>query len=451
MIDHDPRTIVVVGGGITGLAAAFEAAKRGARVTVLEAGDRFGGKIWSPEFEGRPVDAASDMFLARVPWALDLVGELGLSDELISPATSAAWIWARGRARRLPQGLVLGVPTSIPAVARSGILSPLALARAGLDLVRPRFPRADADDIAVGALIRHRFGSAVNGYLVDPLLGGINAGHTDTLSLGAAVPQLVEALTTNRSLLVGLRGQQATNPPDPSRPVFHSLRGGMGRLVDALVDRLRSLGVELRSETAIDDLSALDPADGVVLALPAHAAVPLLASQAPRAAELLGTIDAASVAVVIADYERSAVPGALEGSGLLVPSPEGRQISAVSWTSSKWPTVARDGRATLRISMGRDGNDDVVDLTDDALLRVVVAELHDLMGIVDEPMASRVVRWPRAFPQYRPGHLRLVAEIERAVAESVPHVRVAGASYRGLGIPACIRQGRAAAASLLPS
>ncbi len=448
----DPRTVVVVGGGITGLAAAFEAATRGARVTVLEAGGRFGGNIWTPEFEGRPVDAAADMFLARVPWALDLVTELGLTDELVSPAANAAWIWARGRARRLPQGLVLGVPTSIPAVARSGILGPLALARAGLDLVRPRYPRRNADDIAVGELIRHRFGRAVNGYLVDPLLGGINAGHTDTLSLAAAVPQLVDGLTGHRSVLVGLRSHLATNPPDPSRPVFHSFRGGMGRLVEALVERLESMGVELVANTPVATLSEVaSSADGVVVALPAHAAAALVRTSAPRAADLLATIDAASVAVVLADYDADAVPMHLDGSGLLVPSPEGRRISAVSWASSKWPTIARDGRATFRISVGRDGDDLATKLDDERLLAIVGSELRSLMGIVAEPLATRVLRWPRAFPQYRPGHLRLVDTIERTLMDEARHVRVAGASYRGLGIPACIRQGRDAAASLLAS
>jgi oxygen-dependent protoporphyrinogen oxidase len=234
--------------------------------------------------------------------------------------------------------------------------------------------------------------------------------------------------------------------------VFHSFVGGMGRLVDALVEHLRAAGVDLRLDAAVDDLGDLLDSDAIVLAIPAHAAAGILSSAAPWASELLGTIEAASVALVIADYARDDVPGPLAGSGLLVPTPEGRSVSAVSWTSSKWPTVARDGRATLRISLGRDGDGPAgpVDLPDNALLGVVDRELRDLMGIVEPPLATRIVRWKRSFPQYRPGHLRLVAEIERTLGVDAPDVRVAGASYRGLGIPACIRQGREAAASLFP-
>jgi oxygen-dependent protoporphyrinogen oxidase len=447
-----------VGGGITGLAAAHELVGAGASVSVLEADDRLGGKILTTELAGRPVDCGPDMFLARVPWALQLVRELGLAGELVQPTTGAAWVWARGRARRLPEGMVLGVPTSVTAVARSGILGPGAVLRAGLDLVRPRYRyRAgqtfgapgptvawaqDPDDIAVGAIVRHRFGRAVNERLVDPLLGGINAGQTDRLSLAASAPQLVDVFTGSRSLLLGLRAQRREHPPDPTAPVFHSFAGGMQRLVDVLVERLRTAGVELRTGAAVDSL----PEGPVVLAVPAHAAARLVPDDlAPSFARIAH----ASVVVVALDLPVSAFPHPLEGSGLLVPRPEGRLATAVTMASTKWPTLAQPGRVTLRVSAGRVGDDRAIELGDDELLATIQRELHDLLGVTADPVAARISRWPRSFPQYEPGHLGRVAHLERVVAEWRPDVALAGAAYRGVGIPACIRQGREAARRLL--
>jgi protoporphyrinogen/coproporphyrinogen III oxidase len=450
--------VTVVGGGITGLAAAFELAGAGASVTVLEADDRLGGKILTTDLDGRPVDCGPDMFLARVPWGLELVGELGLTGELIQPATGAAWVWARGRARRLPEGMVLGVPTSVAAVARSGILGPGAVARAGLDLVRPRYRyRAgqswgapgptvpwsqDPDDIAVGAVVRHRFGRAVNERLVDPLLGGINAGQTDRLSLAASAPQLVEVFTKHRSLLRGLRAQRAANPPDPTAPVFHSLAGGMQRLVDVLVDRLRAGGVELRTGAAVDSV----PDGPVVLAVPAHAAARLVPDDI---APLFARIAHASVAVLAIDLPDSAIPEPLAGSGLLVPRPEGRLTTAVTMASTKWPSIAVPGRTTLRVSAGRIGDDRAMQLDDAQLLVEIARELRELLGVRADPVAVRISRWPQSFPQYEPGHLGRVAHLEQVVAAWRPDIALAGAAYRGVGIPACIRQGREAARRLL--
>jgi oxygen-dependent protoporphyrinogen oxidase len=450
--------VTVVGGGITGLAAAHELVGAGASVTVLEADDRLGGKILTTDLAGRPVDCGPDMFLARVPWGIQLVRELGLGDELVQPTTGAAWVWARGRARRLPEGMVLGVPTSVTAVARSGILGPGAVMRAGLDLVRPRYRyRAgqglghpgptvawtqDPDDIAVGAIVRHRFGRTVNERLVDPLLGGINAGQTDRLSLAASAPQLVDVFTSSRSLLMGLRAQRRAHPPDPSAPVFHSLAGGMQRLIDALVARLRAAGVELRTGAPVDAL----PEGPVVLAVPAHAAARLVPEEI---APSFTRIAHASVVVVAIDLPSDAIGHPLDGSGLLVPRPEGRLATAITMASTKWPALARPGVTTLRVSAGRIGDDRAIELGDDELLATIQRELHDLLGVTADPVAVRINRWPRSFPQYEPGHLGRVAHLERLVAEWRPDVALAGAAYRGVGIPACIRQGREAAQRLL--
>ena len=439
--------IAVVGGGITGLAAAYELVQLGEEVVVLEASDRLGGKIRTSSFAGRPVDEGADAFLARVPWAVDLCKELGLTDDLVAPAQGSALVWAKGALRPIPEGVVLGVPTGVASLARSGLISPLGLLRAGLDLVLPR-RRIDGDR-SVGELIRSRMGGEVLELLVDPLLGGINAGDADRLSVDASAPQLADAARRHRSLILGLRGA----PKAPPGPVFHAHPGGMERLVDAVVARLA--GIDIRLGAPVDRLVAdggryrLEPAgvtaDRVVVATPAFAAADLLADAAPEAAARLRAIDYSSVAVVTMAFPRSSVPGPLDASGYLVPKREGRLTTAVSWSSSKWTHLGGGDEVILRASAGSYGDGRALALDDDALVDALTAELREATGVTGAPTATRVTRWDRAFPQYTPGHLARVEEIERSVANALPGVHLAGAAYRGIGIPACIRQGREAA------
>ncbi len=457
------RRVAVVGGGITGLAAAHALQAAGAEVVLLEAGDRLGGKIHTEDFDGLPVDTGPDAFLARVPWATALCRELGLGDQLVSPS-SGAWIWSRGRLHALPDGLVLGVPARLRPLARSGILSPLGRARAGLDVVLPRRTgRAGDGDVAVGRLVRARLGHEVAERLVDPLVGGINAGDADHLSTAAAVPQLADVARRHRSLVLGLRAQRRANPPDPAAPVFYSLPGGLGVLVDALAAALGAVDVRMRTR-----VTALTPAPGgfrldtegpdgpadlpvgaVVLATPAFVTAPLLAGHVPAAAAHLGAIEHASVALTLMAFPSAAVPGPLEGTGLLVPRPERTLTTAVTWASSKWPHLARPDRVLLRVSAGRHGDRRALELDDGDLVSALLPELERIMGIRDAPAGWRVHRWERSFPQYTPGHLDRVAAVEAAVAEALPGVALAGAAYRGVGIPACIRQGQQAAQRVL--
>jgi oxygen-dependent protoporphyrinogen oxidase len=282
----------------------------------------------------------------------------------------------------------------------------------------------------------------VNERLVDPLLGGINAGQTDRLSLAAAAPQMVDVFTKSRSVLLGLRAQQAANPPAPGAPVFHSFAGGMQRLIDALVARLRDAGVELRTGAPVAAL----PDGPVVLAVPAHAAAALVPEELAPA---FARIAHASVVVAALDLPEGSFGHPIEGSGLLVPRPEGRLATAITMASAKWPALARPGVTTVRVSAGRIGDDRAIEMGDDELLAAVQRDLHDLLGVRADPLAVRITRWPRSFPQYEPGHLGRVAHLEARVAEWRPDVALAGAAYRGVGIPACIRQGREAARRLL--
>jgi oxygen-dependent protoporphyrinogen oxidase len=419
--------VAVVGGGITGLTAAYRAAQAGHRVTLFEAGDRLGGKLITSEFDGRPVDEGPDAFLARVPHAVELCRELGLADELVAPATGQAFVWTRGRLRPLPEGLVLGVPTDLPALARSGILSWAGMARAGLDVVLPASRLGD--DPSVAAVVTARFGREASERLVEPLLGGIHAGRADGLSLASTAPQL--AASQHRSMLLGLRGTR----PSLDGPVFLSLQGGMGRLAECLAERIEQAGVDVRLG---HPLAALPAADMVVLTTPARATAALLDPVSPDAAAELRRIPHASVVLATLAYPAHAFPAPLAGSGFLVPRVDGKLMTACSFGSNKWPHWSRPGQVVLRVSAGRAGDERAMALSDEDVVAALHTELGQALGVTSPPTARRVTRWVDGFPQYAPGHAARVARIEAALARDAARVRLAGAALHGVGIPACI-------------
>jgi len=459
--------IAVVGGGITGLVAAREAARAGAEVTIIEPA-RLGGKVQASAFDGAVLDEAADAFLARVPEGVALCRELGIDGELVSPSARRAHVWSRGALRVLPEGQVLGVPTDLDELRQSGILSPDGFARVG----NPPPLHVPAGDVAIGHLMRSQLGDEAAERLVDPLVGGINAGDTDRLSLAATVPQLDAAVRSRAPSLIEACRAQRAGVADPGAPVFFAPRDGMGALVDALVLDLSRRGGEVVSGSAASiervgrswhvavDLGAttgdaqtsaraLLAADGVVIATPAATASMLVRDLAPRSATLLAGVPYASVALVSLATPRDAIERELDGSGFLVPRVEGRAVTACSWTSSKWPHLAGDGTVWLRASVGRDGDDAVLARPDDSLVAAVLTDLRDTMALLGSPTDVRVSRWPGSFPQYRPGHLDRVEAVERDLASTTPGLVVAGAALRGLGVPACIRQGAAATRQVL--
>ena len=431
--------VAVVGAGITGLAAGYEAANAGAEVVVYEAAERAGGRILTTELAGQPVDEGADAFLARVPWAVELCQELGLAGELVSPAQRAAFVYSRGELRALPQPNVLGVPLDFDTLAASGIVSD-----GGVDRARQEPDLAGSplvDDESVGSLVRRRLGDEVADRLVDPLVGGINASSIDDLSVRAALPQLAEAAARGPSLVRELSRVAALSTADPEAPVFYSLPDGVGRLTDELVSRL---GQQLRLSSPVTDLGELD-ADQVIVTLPADVASALIAPVSSAAADLLGEIDYASVVLVSLAFSAADVDHPMAGSGYLVPAVEGRTITACSWTSSKWGHVGSPDTVVMRVSVGRYGDDRALSFDDDALLDVVRTDLAATMGLEAEPHTVRISRWERSLPQFRPGHLELVADIKQVLAQDAPWLQVTGAWARGLGVPACINQGRKAA------
>lgn len=447
--------LVVVGAGISGLAAAWEAADAGADVVLLDAGRRAGGKLASTMLAGRRIDTGADAFLARRPEAVQLVRDVGLGDALVEPATSSAYLWSGGHLRRLPDGLVLGVPGDLVALARSRVLSPAGLGRAALDLVLRGEPVVAGHDVAVGPLIRSRMGREVHERLVDPLLGGINAGDSDHLSLQAGVPQLAAAVEGQRSLLIGAWKTRRQGRRSPRGPLFSSVEGGLGRFAEQVARRLGERGVKVvlgfeaerlerrgQGWSVVTGRGARFTGDAVVLALPPGPAAVLLEPHAPTSAARLGEIESASVAMVLLAYRQEDVGRDLDGSGFLVPRREHRLMTACSWASTKWPAVAPPGMVVVRVSAGRAGDSRALHHGDDVLVARLHKELAEALDLRAEPAAHHVTRWVDAFPQYRPGHADLVSAVEAGLPAGL---EVAGAAYRGVGIPACIGSGRAAA------
>ncbi|HWG72593.1 MAG TPA: protoporphyrinogen oxidase [Acidimicrobiales bacterium] len=439
--------VAVIGGGIAGLAAAWELQER-AEVTIFEPG-RLGGKILTTDFCGHRVDEGPDAFITRTPEAVELCAELGLTGELVAPAAGRTLLWSGGRLRPLPEGLVLGVPRAMGPLLRSRLLSPLGLVRAGLDLVLPSSP--SAGDVAVAELVGRRFGDQVTRRLVEPLVGGIHAARVDDLSAAATVPQLLAAANGTRSLLLGLRRQQAGAETGPA---FLAPRGGVGRVVDRLVERLVGAGTWVRAQRAVRariladgrvDVDGDGPFGGVVLATGATETSRILGDQAPID---LRDLESTSVVVVTLAFSGRDLPSPEGANGILVPPGEGKLMTACSFGSNKWPQWSGPGVTVLRVSAGRHGDDRAPGLGDADLVARLVDEVNDALGTHAGPVAMRVSRWPGSFPLYRVGHLERVERVQGDLARRAPNVVLAGASYGGAGIPACIASGRRAARSL---
>jgi oxygen-dependent protoporphyrinogen oxidase len=446
--------VVVVGGGISGLSAAWRIAEYAvdAEVVVLEAADAVGGKLRVASVAGIPVDVGAEALLARRPEGVELAKAAGLGDALIEPLTTSAAVFAGGAPHPLPARTMLGVPGDVSALRSSGVLSDAAVARVdGEGLLPPLEPLLD--DVAVGRLVRRRLGDEVVDRLVEPLLGGVYAGRADELSLRATMPALAAQLRAGGSSLVRAAAAVSLGAAGSSGPVFASLAGGLGRLPVALAAGGRftvRTGVTVRTIRHTPAGFALDcgpvprpelvEADAVIVATPPGKAARLLRDVAPAAGAELSTVDTASMAIVTLAYRDVTAP---PGSGLLIGSHEGYRVKAVTLSSQKWP-ITREGLTVLRASIGRIGEAADLQRDDAELIALVRHELSALIGVDALPVDALVTRWGGGLPQYAVGHLEKVARIRAAVA-AVPGLAVCGATYDGVGIPACIASGRQAA------
>jgi oxygen-dependent protoporphyrinogen oxidase len=454
---------VIVGGGISGLSAAYEFVRRGWQIEVHEASNRWGGKIWSSPVGDRLVDAGPDAILARAEAGIGLCRELGLDDEITHPiAAKPAYLFIDDTLHLLPAGTVLGVPVDLSVLDQTDLITDHGRRQAARDLELP--PPDLNNDMPLGRLCRERLGNELTDRLIDPLIGGINASDIDQLSLRAAAPLLAKAVSDHGSLIRGIAalypnigatlGSQQPVPEASSKskpvgtraPVFFSLQAGIARLIERLVQELPENALHLNSP--IEHVRQLDPeADAIVVAVPAGAGARLLADVTPATKHLDG-INYAGVSQVTV-----ALPGQtpLDAAGILFPRVGGTVLTASTWLSSKWPHYQQSDVALVRLTSGRFGDDRAARLDDETLTSTLLAELNGAFPIEVEPLATRVHRWPRALPQYEPGHLERVAEVRAELTAADRRIRLVGAAYDGIGIPACIAAARQAAVSLIES
>ena len=448
------RHVVIIGAGITGLAAAAHLVQHEPTisVTVLEQSERVGGVIHASPFAGLDsVDESADAFLVRSPSALELTSLVGLGNDLVHPATGEAYIW-HDELHDIPVNTVLGVPASFGSIWSTPLFSPRAKVRASLEPLLPR--RRGRTSASLGGAIRARFGNEVLERVVDPLVGGIYATDTDSFSVHG-MPQLDELLAGRRSLMSGAREMLATRRE--SGPVFAAPRAGMSALVSSTADFVRSRGASLLTNSRVNSIrrdgdryvvvgDANDVvADAVIVTSPAKHSAPILNALSGDAAAMLAQREHASIVMVTLAVSRAQWPEWLNGSGYLVTKPRQTAITAASFASNKWAHLrGADGAMILRISLGRDGMP-MHHHDDETLVKLALADLNWHLDLDLQPHAHRVTRWIDSFPQYRPGHEAHVLQLDQVLANDAPGVVLAGASYRGIGIPACVADGRRAA------
>ncbi len=442
--------VVIVGGGIAGLAAAHALAKAKVSFALVEAQPRFGGVIATAREGGFLLEGGPDSMLAQKPEAIALCRELGLGDRLVptNPERRTVFVLHRRTLHPLPEGMVLAIPTRIAPFVKSGLFSWPGKLRMGLDLVLPR--RRERADESIASFLRRRFGQEAVDRLGEPLLAGIHAGDPERLSIRGTFPRFAELEDRYGSLI---RGMLSAAPPKrlgPPPAAFYSLAGGLGELVDALVaalpqgSLLRGHAVRALSrddagfEIELDDQRLA--ARAVLMAVPAPHAAPLVAGLAPEAARALAGVSFASSATVLLGYRRDDVAHPLDGYGMVIPITEGLRTSAFSFFSTKFPGRAPEGHVLMRGFVGGVRDPAVLELDDAALVDLVVREMTPVIGLRGAPVLTRVFRWPRGTPQLEVGHLERMAALERTLA-AVPGLFLTGAGIRGTGLPDGIADG----------
>lgn len=440
---HVAGSTLVLGSGISGLATAYYLRRGGSAVTVLEASPHIGGKVSTLEVAGLPVDVGPDAFLSRGADLRQLIEDLGLTGDIVEPQTGGSYIWSRGKLRPIPPGAAFGLPDRLVPLLRSGLLSPLGVARAGFDIVLPA--TKTNDDPSIADLVRPRFGDDVYHRMVEPLLGGVHAGDPAQLSARSTVPEIYAIASGSRSVYLSMR--KRPKPTGKRQAPLVSLRGGMGRLTQALA---REVDVRLNTPATtlertadgwrVNDLTA----DHVVLATPAYVTAELLRATAPELANEL-QIPYVDVANATLAFRPSDVPALPLGTGFLVPPIEREFIVGCSWLTNKWPHLVNDDVVLIKCMVGRAGDRRWLPMSDAEIVEGVRDGLARILGIDAEPQETLVQRWPRAMPQYVVGHAERLSRIDRLTP---PGLHLTGAAYRGAGLAACTTGAVATATSI---
>jgi protoporphyrinogen/coproporphyrinogen III oxidase len=461
--------IAVIGGGITGLSAAFFADSKiresglDAEYVLFEADNRLGGKISTDHTDGFVIENGPDSFLARKKSAAELGGSVGLNDTLVYNNATSAFIYNSGSLYPMPGGAIMGIPTQWSPFLATGLLSPKAKLRAAADLVLPRTNKGEGDR-SLGEFFRSRLGDEVVDRLIEPLLSGIYAGDINDISLEATFPQFQKMEDKHRSLILGMKSSLAKGPGESSgkavkkRGMFQTYTGGLDSLVEAVSGELREGAV--RTATAVKQIEkhgeeyllrfpdgTEEAFDRVIVTTPHHITASLFGDDPGLA--FLRDMTATSVATVAMAFDESAVKEDIEGTGFLVPKGNGFTITACTWTHKKWNHTAPEGKILLRAYVGRPGEEEIVDRTDDEIIDVVLQDLNRIMKLDGKPAFHRITRWYDSMPQYRVGHKQRVTDLKEYLRSKWPGVFVAGASIEGIGLPDCIDQGKKAAEEAL--
>lgn len=456
-----PR-VVVIGGGISGLSAAFRLRELQPRldVTLLEAGPTVGGVLRTERRDGYLIEASADSFITSLTWGIDLCRRVGLSSQLLETTADKrrAFVVHNGRLQPIPEGLMVMAPTRVGPILRTPILSPWGKLRLAAEwFVR----RGAGEDESLAAFASRRFGREAFERLIQPLVSGMYTGDPTRLSVRATLPRFLELEARYRSLIRGLRKTAHENPSSGSGArygMFVGLRDGMGSLIEAIV-RMLPPG-SILCDSPVKSLSRLEDtrwrieletpgaapilADALILATPIGRTTRLLRAAAPDLAQRLGAIETARSAIASLAYRREQIADSLNGFGFVVPIRERRRILSASYSSIKFPGRAPDGHVLIRVFLGGATRPEILENDDETLTRIAHEELVQLLGIVGSPEFSSVHRWLDVMPQYQVGHLERVDEIEAAV-DLLPGLALAGNAFRGIGVPQCIRQGEQAA------
>jgi oxygen-dependent protoporphyrinogen oxidase len=460
--------IIIIGGGIAGLSAAYYAKKKvpDAHITLLESDSGWGGKIATDRValnDGQfIIEGGPDTFLATKPWAVALCNELGLGERLhgTNPHKKNTYVLSKGRLLPLPDGLAMMIPTNIQAILKSGLVSWFSKARMGLDFLLPA--KSLNGDESLGSFVSRRLGREAYENLIEPLMSGIYAGDGDQLSLASTFPYLRDLEIKYGSLARGaleIRKQSNGKAVQGSRSAFLTPTTGLAEIVEAIISSLETNGTTLCLNTHVSGISTCNSrysveletgatleADSIILATPAFVSGKLLASLDPALASTLKSIPYASTATASLAYRQNDLPRELDGYGYVIPRREGRKALACTWTSTKFPHRAPEGYALIRLFVGRAGQD--IPWDENELLELAKEELKLTLGITAEPLLTRVFIWENAMPQYNLGHPEILKRIDAAL-EDHPGLALAGNGYRGIGIPDCIHSGELAVQKIL--
>lgn len=449
--------VIVIGGGISGLSAAYDLTRAGADCTILEKQPRAGGVIETRVAEGCTLECGPDSFLAAKPAALALIKELGLEGDVIgsNDHQRTTYIWKRGKLVALPEGVMMIVPSRVMPMAKSPLLSWPTKICMGLEYFRKP---GESKDRSVADFVTDHFGKETLDYLAEPLLSGVYGGDPARMSVASVLPRFFEMEAKYGSLVRAVLASQAKAPAGPRGPLFRTLKGGLSSLVDALAARVRvsHANVETVERTETNGQHRFRvraggqwiEADCVIAACPAWSASSLLAGLDGRLSELLGGIEYSSSLTLSLIYRTADFDGRRAGFGFLVPKIERERLAACTFVGAKFSHRVPDDRIVLRCFFGGIGDPGVLDLPDTELVAIAREELQRMLGLTSAPLAHVIARWPRSMAQYGLGHTQRIQEIRQRAA-AIPGLYLAGNAYEGIGIPDCIHTGRAAAKAIL--